>query len=130
MSTRCLIGKIGKDGFIKAIYCHHDGYISYVGKKLYENYKRRDVNKLLKLGDMSSLSESVENCDFYKDNSTFAIYADSVDFAYNGKRECGAEYVYYIDTDDNLRYEIEELAERFKKRIEKKFREYEKATSC
>lgn len=39
-------------------------------------------------------------------------------------------YASYINTDDNLRYEIEELAERFKKRIEKKFREYEKATSC
>lgn len=33
-------------------------------------------------------------------------------------------YASYIDTDDNLRYEIEEMTERFKKRIEKKIKDY------
>lgn len=33
-------------------------------------------------------------------------------------------YASYIDTDDNLRYEIEEMTEHFKKRVEKKFKDY------
>lgn len=98
MSTRSLIGKLEKDGTIKAVYCHYDGYISYNGRIIYENYKRRDVNKLLKNGNMSSLSESPNDCDFYKDNhSAFSVYSNINNYAKVGSRDCDAEYIYYID---------------------------------
>ena len=63
MSTRCRIGIENKDGTITSIYCHHDGYPSYVGKTLVNNYKEESkIRALLDLGDMSSLgTEPVDN---------------------------------------------------------------------
>ena len=34
MSTRSLIGIQNADNTIEYIYCHHDGYLDWVGKKL------------------------------------------------------------------------------------------------
>ena len=39
MATRSTIAKLGKDGIIKAVYCHNDGYLEYNGKMLNEHYK-------------------------------------------------------------------------------------------
>lgn len=62
MSTRCLIGKKEKDGKIKAIYCHFDGYHEYVGKILKDYYKdETTVDKLLALGDISVLGTTPES---------------------------------------------------------------------
>jgi hypothetical protein len=63
MSTRCRIGIKNEDGTITSIYCHHDGYVSYVGKTLFDSYKdEAKIRKLLELGDMSSLgTEPVDN---------------------------------------------------------------------
>lgn len=56
MSTRCLIGKKESDGRIKAIYCHHDGYHSYVGAILKKHYTNEEsINQLLSLGGLSCL---------------------------------------------------------------------------
>lgn len=55
MSTRCLIGKMEKDGSVKAIYCHHDGYPAGVGKTLSDFYGDCNVDQLLALGDLSVL---------------------------------------------------------------------------
>lgn len=58
MSTHAGIGKLQADGSVKAIYCHHDGYPSYVGeilKFVYNNDKI--VDKLIELGDISVLGE-------------------------------------------------------------------------
>lgn len=56
MSTRCMIGIKEKDGNIRAIYCHHDGYPKGVGKVLLDFYKEeRKVRQLLELGSISSL---------------------------------------------------------------------------
>jgi len=43
MATRSTIVKLGKDGIIKAVYCHSDGYLEHNGKVLsklieYGNY--------------------------------------------------------------------------------------------
>ena len=55
MSTRSSIS-LKKNGQFKSIYCHNDGYLEGVGRTLYNNYKtERDVEKLLELGDLSSL---------------------------------------------------------------------------
>ena len=61
MSTNALIGIEEKDGSVKTIYCHFDGYLTWVGRILLESYNTEDrVHELLSLGDISSLGESTE----------------------------------------------------------------------
>jgi len=56
MGTRSAIGKFNPNGTMTLIYCHWDGYPSYNGRILNEHYKTlEDVDKLLALGDLSSL---------------------------------------------------------------------------
>lgn len=76
MSTRCLIGRMNLDGSITAVYCHHDGYPLNpgVGDTLVHHYNSSDkvnghlkIDELLKKGAMSSLGDTIEECDFYND---------------------------------------------------------------
>lgn len=54
MSTRSYIGLLNKDGSVRSIYHHWDGYPECVGKILFDNYEDENkINKLLDLGDMS-----------------------------------------------------------------------------
>ena len=56
MSTRSFIGIKENNGTIKAIYCHHDGYVSYVGAILNRYYVDSEkVEQLMELGDLSVL---------------------------------------------------------------------------
>lgn len=56
MSTRSFIGIKENDGTIKAIYCHHDGYVSYVGAILNRYYADCEkIEKLMEVGDLSVL---------------------------------------------------------------------------
>ena len=51
-----------------AIYCHYDGYVSDVGKHLYNHYKtKQKVLDLISGGNMSSISDSLTGCDYYSD---------------------------------------------------------------
>ena len=60
MATRSTIAKLGKDGIIKAVYCHNDGYLEYNGKMLNEHYKDESkVDELLAHGDISSLNKNI-----------------------------------------------------------------------
>ena len=60
MATRSRIAIELKDGRIKSIYCHWDGYISNNGKLLVDHYTDRDkVNQLIELGDISYLAPEV-----------------------------------------------------------------------
>lgn len=60
MGTRSMIGKTNKDGTITAIYCHWDGYPEHNGQILKNFYKKESkVNKLMKLGNLSSLGEDI-----------------------------------------------------------------------
>ncbi len=63
MSTPCLIGAKQADGNVRYIYCHNDGYIFGAGYMLNYNYKDREkIDKLLDLGDLSSLGRNpIEN---------------------------------------------------------------------
>lgn len=59
MSTRSYIG-MKKGNNIKYIYCHSDGYLSYVGVLLYLFYKSPErVKSLLDLGDLSSIGYNI-----------------------------------------------------------------------
>ena len=61
MSTRSRIGMVKADGSVVSIYCHHDGYLSYVGDTLLKHYTdRAKVESLISLGDISSLHENVD----------------------------------------------------------------------
>ena len=60
MATRSWICKTYGEP-VKYIYCHWDGYPNGVGKTLREHYDDKDlVDKLLALGDISSLREKLE----------------------------------------------------------------------
>ena len=66
MSTRSNIGIKRKNGNVEVVYCHNDGYLSYNGKMLLDNYQNLDkVNSLINLGDISSLKEDIESTFFY-----------------------------------------------------------------
>ena len=111
MGTRSLIGKQLSDGSILAVYCHYDGYPSYNGRMLRDNFDTVEkVNKLIDGGDMSCTwtnagwnnetlpesgplyytmrGESLESVapQLYKDLNEFLCAADD---------NYGAEYTYH-----------------------------------
>jgi hypothetical protein len=60
MATRSTIAKLGKDGIIKAVYCHSDGYLEHNGKVLNEYYRDESkVDELLAQGDISTLDQNI-----------------------------------------------------------------------
>ena len=62
MSTRSTITLKNKEGKFETVYCHFDGYIeSGVGEMLIKFYPTEDkLKKLLELGDLSILAQSIE----------------------------------------------------------------------
>ena len=61
MSTRSEICIVDKNGKVRGIYCHFDGYLSGVGKTLKNYYKdEKTVNKLIDLGAISSLGKKID----------------------------------------------------------------------
>ena len=61
MSTRSTIAILKKDGSVSSIYCHSDGYLSFNGMLLERHYQDAEkVNKLINLGQISSLAEEVD----------------------------------------------------------------------
>ena len=114
MATRSLIGKkIGDDKY-KYIYCHWDGYLSYVGCLLLEHYGETELEKLFENGDVSTLGETPEeNVDgwklgdntidktrYYKTRGETDIepkIADSKKDLVERAWNCGAEYIYIFD---------------------------------
>ena len=60
MSTHSTISIEHKNGSIETIYCHWDGYISWNGRILVDNYTTEDlVKELISNGDLSSLGEKI-----------------------------------------------------------------------
>ena len=78
MSTHATIGKLNSNNTITGIYCHFDGYLSYVGKKLLEFYNTNEaVDSLLANGDMSSMEDTTDDCVYYhrdRDEDWEAVY--------------------------------------------------------
>ena len=73
MATRSTIAKLGKNGIIKAVYCHSDGYLEYNGKMLNEYYQDESkVDELLAQGDVSSLNENIGEKLPFNDYKLFA----------------------------------------------------------
>ena len=56
MSTHSSIAILLKDGSVKSIYCHFDGFLSHVGSILLGHYNEYDkAEELISLGYLSSL---------------------------------------------------------------------------
>ena len=76
MSTRSLIAIEHGDKSVSAVYCHSDGYPSYVGLFLYAFWTTEvNVRTLMGLGDLSSLGARVGyTVDFHKYRSDVNYY--------------------------------------------------------
>lgn len=120
MSTRSYICMEQEDGTMIGVYCHHDGYPSHNGYILSNFYKeRQDVEKLLSMGDMSSLGEIVEYpktnelgfnvqdhrniCSFYgRDWGESNTQAKKITI--RDAKDSWCEYVYLYGLDNKWRY--------------------------
>lgn len=124
MGTRCYIGKLEKDGGVRAIYCHYDGYVDGVGKTLKDFYDSGNIDQLLELGDLSSLgnnpissprlwSHSAESmrdllsgefCMAYKDRGEedvdAKIFENVDDYKKVFSDNIGIEYLYLLEGND------------------------------
>ena len=99
MATRSRIAIENQDGTVTSIYCHFDGYLSGVGKKLFEHYDREKTEKLIELGDISALGEStLWTIAYHRDRNedlnfkTFPNVEDLFDYGF----ESGVEYIYCL----------------------------------
>ena len=116
MGTRSRIGVMHGDK-CKSVYCHWDGYLSFNGKILQENFDSAKANHLVALGDISALAAKIEVPDLVE--HSFNKPAEGVTVFYGRDRgekgtefrvdntfdqflnrveSCGAEY-YYIMKD-------------------------------
>ena len=75
MSTRSSITvKVGNK--FKTVYCHLDGYKSYNGKLLIENYNsQKKAEAIIALGDLSSLDKSLDKPDGHSFDNRVNGYA-------------------------------------------------------
>lgn len=66
MSTRSTIGVEMQDGTVNYVYCHHDGYLSGVGRTLLRHYNTREkALQIVSMGGVSCLEDTLENSVFY-----------------------------------------------------------------
>jgi len=99
MATRSRIAIENQDGTVTSVYCHWDGYLAGVGKTLFEHYDREKLEKLIELGDISSLGEStIDTVAYHRDRNedlhlqTFPNVEDLFDYGF----ESGIEYIYCL----------------------------------
>ena len=98
MSTRALIG-IQRGNKVQYSYCHHDGYYwkPGVGYTLVNYYNNEPITtELLSFGDMSSLENTLDECEFYeRDRGERGCHRPEVDISdYNFSLQGDAEYIY------------------------------------
>ena len=109
MATRSSIGIRTKDNKFKAVYCHWDGYPEYTGQVLLDNYDTEEkIEKLLELGDLSSIGETIEKCVVYHRDrgeklNPARIFETEKEMC-DHFRECWCEYSYLFE--DNNWYVI------------------------
>ena len=102
MATRSRIAIENEDGSVKSIYCHFDGYLSGVGKTLFNHYDNEKLEKLIGLGDISTLGESTEDTVAYCRNRGEDLHSTdylSVEDLFENGFNSGEEYVYCLTKD-------------------------------
>jgi hypothetical protein len=71
MGTRSAIG-VKHGDVVKAVYCHYDGYPEYMGRVLTLYYQDSiKVNKLISMGDMSSIGAAIGSKHAFNDRSNY-----------------------------------------------------------
>lgn len=101
MSTRSYIGKQNKDGSIKYVYCHFDGYINGgVGETLFLFYKdEKKIDQLLELGDLSCLGKttnSEDTCAYSRDNGEDLIIREAASIEDFGRQTTDNVFIDYV----------------------------------
>lgn len=112
MSTRSRIAIEHKCGSIDSIYCHSDGYPSYMVDMLRKNYNTPEkVQALINLGSLSVLGETPERCfAYHRDrNEDLVIHnsnniIDLLDYFFAPMND--QEYLYVFNTLTNKWYYI------------------------
>jgi hypothetical protein len=96
MGTRSNIAIKNDDGSYDVIYCHWDGYYDHNGVILFKEYRDEEtVRKLIQNGDMSALSESVEEGTYYKDRGDDWEDVKPLNLTAKNEEElCQQEYLY------------------------------------
>jgi len=103
MGTPCAIGMKLADGSVKAIRCNFDGYPAGAGATLAGWYTQPEyVEKLLELGDLSSLGETIDDCVAYQrdrgEELNPAVGFESVeDFRLTGNDIMCADFLYIFE---------------------------------
>lgn len=100
MSTNSSIAWQRLDGKYEAIYCHWDGYIRGVGKRLLENYDESNLPKLMALGDLSVLGD--EPIDYPNGWDPMVSVPDNRCLSYAARGECTPSMVY----DSKAQYDL------------------------
>ncbi len=68
MSTRSRIAMELSSGQYRSIYCHNDGYPSYIGRILVKNYSDpAKIAQLMDFGDLSALGEVIGEAHAFDD---------------------------------------------------------------
>ena len=98
MGTRSRIAVMHGD-VVKSVYCHWDGYLSYNGKILQEQYDSTKANQLVALGDISSLKEEIGEKHAFshfdtemKQEEYDALYGNMTTFYGRDRGETGTEW--------------------------------------
>jgi hypothetical protein len=102
MATRSRIAIENQDGIVNSIYCHFDGYVEGVGKTLFNHYDQEKLEKLLELGDISSLGESTEDTVAYcrdRGEDLCSTSYLSIEGLFGLGFDSGAEYIYCLNKD-------------------------------
>ena len=101
MSTRSYIGKQNKDGSIKYVYCHFDGYINGgVGETLFLFYKdEKKIDQLLELGDLSSVGKttnSEDTCAYSRDRGETLHIGEAASIEDFGRQATDNVFIDYV----------------------------------
>ena len=100
MSTCAMICRKDGNGMVKGVYLHFDGYPSYAGRMLKDNYTTPEVvENLIALGGLSGLEASVDTTVSYarKRGEPIAFVCEVTVDDFMKTRCWGYDYVYYFD---------------------------------
>jgi hypothetical protein len=89
MSTRSVIAVMHGDR-AKAVYCHWDGYVAHNGYILQTCYDSVKANKLVSLGNLSSLGADIGEAHDFGRTMTDDMYADI-----GGQVSCSKDCTFY-----------------------------------
>lgn len=105
MATRSMIAIEKGINVYDASYCHWDGYPSYNGAILSENYtSEQKVVELLEKGDMSSLATSLKESVFFTQRGEDLHKHEDISYEAlrNTAKDVGCEYIYVFFPDEGV----------------------------